>query len=153
MLIRTNYLTKVYVYKSIMLQFNIERLWDLQMPATSLLEGVVDSGSFKMNMSLHLLFHTRFLKDILWSNIQFPYQPWLAPNAADTTVLLLTFNAETFVSTVNPMIYWTNEKEGLSLQSSVNLRITLVCGQFIPLTGLLLYQVFGKGFNISIVET
>lgn len=71
---------------------------------------------------------------------------------AGTRAVLLTFNAETFVSTVNPMIYWTNEKGGLSLQASVNLRITLVCGQFIPLTGLFLYQVFGEGFNISRAE-
>lgn len=67
--------------------------------------------------------------------------------------LQLIFNAETFVSTVYPMIYWTNEKEGLSLQSSVNLRITLLYSQFIPLTGLFLYQVFVEGFTISTAET
>lgn len=67
-------------------------------------------------------------------------------------VLLLTFNAEMFVSTLYPMIYWTNEK-GLSLQSSVNLWITLVYSQFIPLTGLFLYQVSVEGFTISTAET
>lgn len=51
------------------------------------------------------------------------------------------------------MIYWTNEKEGLSLQSSVNLRITLLYSQFIPLKGLFLYQVFVEGFTISTAET
>ena len=50
--------------------------------------------------------------------------------------LWLIFNAETFVSSVYPMIYWTNEKEGLSLQSSVNLWITLLYSQFIPLSGV-----------------
>lgn len=65
----------------------------------------------------------------------------------------LIFNAETFVSTVYPMIYWTNEKEGLSLQSSVNLRITLLYSQFIPLKGLFLYQVFVEGFTVSTAET
>lgn len=66
---------------------------------------------------------------------------------------LLTVNAETFVSTVYPMIYWANEKEGLSLQSSVNLRITSVYSQFIPLTGLFFYQVFVEGFTISTAQT
>lgn len=65
----------------------------------------------------------------------------------------LIFNVETFVSTVYPMIYWTNEKEGLSLQSSVNLRITLLYSQFIPLKGLFLYQVFVEGFIVSTAET